>query len=69
MASCNKTEFLFLILLIYIYSSTRVNFPFSTQVFLVYALTAVHNLLNMYDLDDLNNYGVIEDEEINKEDA
>ena len=30
---------------------------------------AVHNFLNMYNLDNLENYGVVEDEEINEEDA
>jgi hypothetical protein len=29
----------------------------------------VHNFLNIYNPDDLENYGVIKDEEINKEDA
>jgi len=29
----------------------------------------VHNFLNIHNPDDLNDYGVIEDEAINKEDA
>ena len=47
----------------------RVNFPLSTEVLLVYILTAVHNFLNIHDLDNLNNYSIIKDKAINKEDA
>ena len=30
---------------------------------------AVYNFLNIYNLDDLESYGVVEDKEINKEDV
>jgi len=36
---------------------------------LVYILTAVHNFLNRYNLDNLEDYSVVEDKEINKEDV
>jgi hypothetical protein len=51
------------------FKSVRVNFPLLTQVLLVYALTAMYNFLNMHDLDDLNDYSIIEDEVIDKEDT
>ena len=51
------------------FESARQNFPLLTQVLLVYALTAVHNFINMYNPDDLDGYGDIEDEEIDEEDA
>jgi hypothetical protein len=51
------------------FKSARVNFPLLTQVLLVYALTAVYNFLNMHDLDDLNDYSIIKDEAIDKEDT
>jgi len=35
----------------------------------VYALTAVYNFINIYNLDDLNSFKVTEDEEIDKEDV
>ena len=35
----------------------------------MYALTAVYNFLNMYNLDDLDDYNKVEDETINEEDA
>lgn len=51
------------------FESVRTNFPLLTQVLLVYALTAVYNFLNMYNLDDLDDYNKVEDETINEEDA
>ena len=39
------------------------------QILLVYALTAVYNFLNMYNPDNLEDYSVVEDKEVDKEDA
>jgi len=51
------------------FKSARTNFPLSTQVLLVYALTAVRNFLNMHHPDDLDDYNKVEDETIDEEDA
>ena len=45
------------------FKAARQNFPLATQILLVYTLTAVHNFLNMHNQDDLEDYGVVEDEE------
>jgi len=51
------------------FKAARQNFPLATQILLVYTLTAVHNFLNMHNQDDLEDYGVVEDEEVDEEDA
>jgi hypothetical protein len=49
------------------FESARQNFSITTQVDLVYALTAVHNFINMHDLHDLDSYDDME--EVDEEDA
>ena len=39
------------------------------QILLVYILIAVYNFLNIYNLDNLEDYGIVENKEVNKEDV
>ena len=51
------------------FKAGRRNLPLSTQVDIVYALTAVHNFINMSNLDDLGYFPDVQDEVIDEEDA
>ena len=39
------------------------------QILLVYILTAVYNFLNIYNPDNLEDYSIVEDKEVNKKDV
>ena len=47
----------------------RRSLPLSTQVNVVYALTAVHNFMNMNNPDDLGCFPEVQDEVVDEEDA
>lgn len=49
------------------FEAAKRNLPLRTQVELVYALTAVHNFINQWNPDDLNQYPAVEDEEVDEE--
>ena len=49
------------------FKAGRHNIPLRTQIEVVYALTAVYNFINIYNLDDLNSFLTVEDKKINKE--
>ena len=51
------------------FEAAKRNLPLRTQVELVYALTAVHNFINQWNPDDLNQYPAVEDEEVDEEDT
>ena len=51
------------------FKAGRCNLPLSTQVDVVYALTAVYNFINMNDLDNLDSDLEVEDKVINEEDT
>ena len=51
------------------FEAGRRNLPLRTQVEVVYALTAVHNFINMYNLNDLASFEEGGDEDIDEEDA
>jgi len=51
------------------FKASRRNIPLRTQIKAVYALTAVHNFINMYNPDDLDSFLTVKDKEINKEDG
>ena len=51
------------------FEASRHNLPLSTQVDVVYALTAVHNFINMSNPDDLGYFPEAQDEVVDEEDA
>ena len=51
------------------FKASRHNLPLSTQVDVVYALTAVYNFINMSNLDNLNYFPEAQDEVVDKEDV
>jgi hypothetical protein len=51
------------------FEAGRRSLPLSTQVDVVYALTAVHNFINLNDPDDLGYFPEVQDEVVDEEDA